>query len=343
LSAVPNPLDPLSMPNGTAVMITGQALRGSTLEVGWKLLRVATDHTELEGMGFGVRRGEGSIVEVFSGPVSSVENELFLGLGRGSLRAGVTVGTTSESLDLSVARIDLSTEEGRAAYQAFITSGRVPDWNPPGVLAAGDQDVYNSEHEAWIGFEAGPLSVGWGGTNSQYNIVETQWQDGTVEQTSTYTLFGVTSEVSFPRGADGQPIDDQTSWRLMVPDSHPALASYVYSAYNIDQTQRDYDGEQHIQYTFTSDELMALRNRARDYVRDVYGEHGVEQMERIDRGEWSPLPSEVMMSIATAKTPDEVFVAIEREPQRATETLLAMAMEQRSSVPGRVEIRDAGD
>ncbi len=343
LSATPNPLNPLAMPAGTSLMISGQDLTGSTFEVGYKLMRIGTDHTELEGVGFGVRRGEGSMVDVFSGPVSAVENELFLGLGKGSVQVGLTVGHTYESQQLSVARIDLSTEEGRAAYQGFITSGQVPDWNPPGVMRAGDQGVYNYTHEAYLGATVGPVSVGVGGSNAQDNITETHWQDGAVEQTTTSTLFGVTSEVSFPRDAQGKPVDDQTTWRLMVPNSHPALASYANQAFDPDQEQRDYDGEQHMQYTFTTAELMALRGLARDYVHETFNGKLDQQMQMIDSGEWSASFADGTMALATAKTAEEVFAVIERQPQAAAEDFLAIALGMGGPVPGTLEIRDAGD
>ncbi|MCU0775062.1 MAG: hypothetical protein MUC74_11340 [Ideonella sp.] len=343
LSAAPNPFDPLAMPTGTSLMFTGQSLRGSTFEASWKLLRVGTDHTALEGLGFGVRRREGQLVEVFAGPVSGVENELFLGFGRGNFNAGLSVGTSHESQRLQVALIDLSTEEGRAAYQGFVTSGRVPDWNPPGVLRAGEQGVYNSEHESWIGVNAGPLSVGLGGTNSTTDIVETRWQDGSIEQTSTYMLWGVTSEVRFPRDAQGNPVEDQTDWRLMVPGTSSALAGYVHAAFHLGHPQREYDGAQHVQYTFTSDELMALRRRARDYVRTAYGEYGVERMQAIENDPFLGSDTDPVMSMAVAATPEEVFRAIERSPASAGAALLAMALEQQQSMPGRIEIRDAGD
>jgi hypothetical protein len=343
LTATPNPLNPLDMPTGTSVMITGQDLTGNTLEFGYKLMRIGSDHTELEGMGFGVRRGEGDLVEVFSGPVSSVENELFLGLGRGSFSAGVTLGTSYESQQLSVARIDLSTEEGRAAYQGFITSGQVPDWNPPGVLRAGDQDVYSSESEAYLGVNAGPLSVGVGGTNSEFNITETTWQDGSVEQTTTNTIWGATSEVSFPRDAQGAPVDAQTTWRLLVPNSHPALASYLNSAYHPDQAQREFDGEQHVQYTFSTEQLMSLRSMARDYVLKRDGDGGAEQMALIESGEVFAWWSDRAMGLATAKTPEEIFEVIESRPEEAAGDLMIMAYDMGAPVPGTIEFRDAGD
>ena len=52
---------------------------------------------------------------------------------------------------MSIARLDLRTEEGQAAYQAFMSGGQMPAWSPPGVLQAGTTEVLNAEHTARFG------------------------------------------------------------------------------------------------------------------------------------------------------------------------------------------------
>ena len=56
--------------------------------------------------------------------------------------------------------LDLSTAEGQAAYQAFISGGTIPDWAPPGVQQSGTTEVFSHEFARSIGAELGPLSVG---------------------------------------------------------------------------------------------------------------------------------------------------------------------------------------
>ncbi len=345
LGAAPNPLDPLSMPAGTSLLLRGQNLVGSEFEAGYKLLNVSGSHNELEGMGFGVRRGEGDIVEIVSGPVSTIENDFMLGLGRGPVRAGVGADRSFESRDLRVAQLDLSTDEGQAAYQAFISSGRIPSWNPPGVLASGEQTVVDIEHVAYAGIELGPLSARLEGPSSQYEVVETSWQDGRVEQTTTYRLGDVTSEVSFPRDSGGRPLSDQTTWRLMVPNTHPALASYLNDAFSAGDASVQYDGEQHVQYTFTSRELLELRDQARASVKSLVDQGGVENGEdylaALDAGRISVLPGDRTLDIARAKTAEEVFLALESHPDFVPEDLLALSLDTQQPVPGRLEVRDA--
>lgn len=341
LTAAPNPFDPLAMPEGSAVLIRGQALEGSSLDVGYKLLRIGSTHTELEGLGFGVRRTAGSTVEVVAGPVSTVENDLFVGLGyRGWISAGISAQHSTESQSLRVATIDLSTQEGRDAYQTFLTTGQVPDWQPPGVPRSGTREVFESQQQAYAGLNVGSASIGIAGPGSDLLVAETRWQDGSVEQTTTYQLGNATSEVSFPRDGAGQPVLDQTTWRLVVADTHPALAGYLAAADTDPAAQVHFDGEQHVQYTFTTDELMALRQQARDSLQATIGG---DFLERLDHGDVVVGIPDRDLAIATAKTPEEVFLALESHPDWLPEDLLAMAMGTGRTIPGRVEFRAAGD
>jgi hypothetical protein len=98
-----NPLDPLSMPSGTSVLMRGQALEGTKFELNYKAFTIGGTTTALSGLGFGVTRGEGSIVEVYSGPVETVENNAFFGLGRqGALAVGVGSDLSMETRQMQI-------------------------------------------------------------------------------------------------------------------------------------------------------------------------------------------------------------------------------------------------
>ena len=75
------------MPTGSSVLMRGQSLQGSAFEANWKAFTIGSEHTELSGLGFSVTRQEGSIVQVAAGPVETVENDLFLGIGRQGVAA----------------------------------------------------------------------------------------------------------------------------------------------------------------------------------------------------------------------------------------------------------------
>src|SRR5690606_6210460 len=128
---------------------------------------------------------EGSMVEVYSGPVEAVENTAFFGIGRQDLLAvGIGTDMSMETREMQIARIDLSTEEGQAAYQAFINGGRVPDWTPPGVPMAGTTEVFSHDYARFLGIKAGGFTLG-GTSDASGTITRTTWSDGSAEYSNT--------------------------------------------------------------------------------------------------------------------------------------------------------------
>lgn len=346
LGAMPNPLDPLAMPNGTSVLMRGQNLTGTDFAVNYKFVGIGGTHVELDGAGFGVRKLEGSVVEVYAGPMETVENATLLGLGKvGTAAIGLSVESSSESRSLQTARIDLSTAEGQQAYQAFMSGGKVPDWNPPGVQRSGTTEVFNAEHAARLGIDAGPISIGVG-NSSQLTITRNVWQDGTIDQTNSYQSMGQTTDVQFQVGADGKPVADSTQWTLVLPNSDDTVASYFNSAYHPDQLNKKFDGDQHLQFEFTDADLMALRDRARESVTNLGGEeHGAQRLADLDAGRATVFPNDVTAQIAIAKTPDEVFAAISRTGSGACEGFVTMMMwgeDRNTALPGSFQMKDAG-
>jgi hypothetical protein len=341
LAGVPNPLDPLSMPQGTSLLMRGQSLTGSTFEANWKAFTVGGTHTELSGLGFGVTRGEGSIVEVYSGPVDTVENSAFFGLGRqGALALGVGSDLSMETREMQIARIDLSTSEGQAAYQTFISTGRVPDWSPPGVKQSGTTEVFSHEYASFIGLQVGGLTLG-GSNDANGTITRTTWADGTVDYSNTYTSTGgVTTDVRYQLDDAGNPDYSNATWTVVRANLDPTLANYLESAYDPSRSNQFPDNAQHTQQTFTTDELMALRDRARDYVVEMQGQ---EKLDNLDSDVETPWWSSQEEALAIADTPEEVFAVLGNDFHGGAviQSLLGMTVDG-NTLPGQFRMIDAG-
>lgn len=339
---LPNPLDPLSMPPGTSVLMRGQTLEGSTFEANYKAFTIGGTHTELSGQGFGITRGEGSIVEVYSGPIETVENSAFLGLGRqGSLAVGIGSELSMETRELQIARIDLSTAEGQAAYQAFISGGRVPEWSPPGVQQSGTTEIFSHEYASFIGLQVGGLSLG-GSSDANGTITQTTWADGTVEFANTYTSAGgVTTEVRGTLGSDGNLDPATAQYTIVRANLDPVLASYLNASYNTDQVNRPFDGEQHAQMQFTGAQLMEMRDRARESVLALQGQG---KLDNLDSGVETPWWAETQERLAVCDTPDEVFAVLSDDMHGGTviEDLLSMSFEHGAPTTGTFRMIDAG-
>lgn len=341
LEGAPNPLDPLNMAPGTSVLIRGQELEGTTFELNYKAFTVGGTTTELSGQGFGVTRGEGSIVEVYSGPVDTVENNAFFGLGRqGMLAVGIGSDLRMETREMQIARIDLSTAEGQAVYQNFISTGQVPQWSPPGVQQSGTTEVFSHEYASFIGLQVGGLEIG-GSSDANGTITRTTWADGTVEYSNTYTsVGGVTTDVRYQLDASGNPDYDNATWTVVRANLDPTLANYLESAYDPSRANQFPENAQHTQQVFTTDELMALRDRARDYVVQVQGQ---EKLDNLDSGVETPWWSSQEEALAVADTPEEVFAVLSNDFHGGAviESLLGMSFDG-NTMPGQFRMIDAG-
>ncbi|MGH8081997.1 MAG: hypothetical protein ACREP7_15595 [Lysobacter sp.] len=345
MSAMPNPLDPTAMPEGTSVLMRGQNLTGSDFAVNYKFYGgIGGTHTELDGAGFGVRKMEGQVVEVYAGPIQTVENATMFGLGKvGSFAVGLSVETSAESRSLQTARIDLATAEGRAAYQEFMSGGKIPDWSPPGVQRSGTTEVFNTEHAAKLGIDAGPISIGVG-NSSQLTITRNVWQDGSVDQQNTYQgSGGVTTDIQFKLDANGKPDDASTEWTVVLAGSNDILASYINTAYHPSQPNAKYDGEQNVQLEFTSEQLMQLSDLGRRDLAST-GKYGQERLDNLDKH--PDMATSFSERLAVAKTPDDVFRAISNSAQNGTlqsDMLHTVAFQRgREGAPGTLKIQDAG-
>lgn len=349
LSAAPNPLDPMSMPIGTGTLMRGQTLTGSHFEANYKLLHVNGTSTDLSGQGFGVRRIDANTFEIVAGDVETVENEMFVGLGyRGIAAIGLSSDRSLEERSMSVARLDLRTEEGQAAYQAFMSGGQMPQWSPPGVLQAGTTEVLAADHAARFGLEIG--GFGWGTeiNSSELEIVSTRWADGTTENTSSYQVGdNHYSQVTWTSDAAGQPVPGTTRYGMVLANYDPTLSAYINDAYNRDianpeSSYGSFDGGQHVRLEFTEADLMRIREDARDYIVRLQGEYGEQKLEAIDR---DPIVAfGLTESLAAATTPDEVFRVLSNDfyQEELSGDLLAMSLELGTPPAGTLTVRDAG-
>ncbi|MCW5580636.1 MAG: hypothetical protein KIS72_04795 [Luteimonas sp.] len=348
LSAAPNPLDPMSMPIGTGTLIRGQTLIGSHFEANYKLLHVNGTSIDLSGQGFGVRRIDAHTFEIVAGDVETVENDMFAGLGyRGIAAIGLSSDRSAEQRSMSIARLDLRTEEGQSAYQAFISGGQMPAWSPPGVLQAGTTEVFNAEHTARFGVEVG--GFGWGTeiNSSELNVVQTRWADGSTENTSSYQAGdNHYSEVTWTSDAAGRPVPGSARYGMVLANYHPALASYLNDAYTADTANlgahqsRDFDGNQHVRLEFSEAELMQLRDQAREYMTsDDYRREVFEAQQSQGMG-----GRDLTESLALAGTPDEVFRVLSNDFHQfsLSEKLLALTLDTGRNPPGTLTIGDAG-
>lgn len=341
-SAMPNPLDPLSMQPGNSVLMRGQDLKGSSTDIAYKFGLIGGSDTRLDGSGFGVRRLEGSIVEVYSGPISTIENSTYLGLGKrnlASLRFEAENGI--EQRQLSVARLDLSTPEGQAAYKQFLDRGQVPDKMAPGITQVGYAQEITIEQARKLGLQVGSMGISI--DNSTNNLITVSNLNGGKQEVKfNYSREGqVASESVYPMGADGKIDFNNGRYKLVLPSLDENATAGLRGAFGGLDNTRGLDHKQAVQLSFDAQQLMELRERSRALIASKPG--GKELLANLDAGKPVGEIGDPLVQIAGAKRPVDVFGVLQNRPEHVASAIsrldLGVSADQRKPMPGMLDIQ----
>ena len=337
-AALPNPLDPLSMPTGSSVLIRGQDFQSSSIAAGIKPFLAGVSDTQLEGAGFSVRRLEGSMIEIATGPVDTVENSLYVGLGNSlnSVSLRVEAENSFEERRMSVARLDLSTTEGQTAYRQFLEGGQVPDTIGPGIPQAGYRTELSVEQSQRLGLYVGSGSIGI--DNSTRQLATASNLNGREEIHFQYVREGlVTTDSRFPLTADGRPDFSQGQYSMTLQNIGPNEAGALRGGFGGMPGPRGLDESQAVELTMDPAQLMQLRERTREYIAARPG--GVETLADLDAGRMGP--ASLMEHIASARNAHEVFGAMQTNPDQVTPALQRLSVgmpQERGPLPGSLSI-----
>lgn len=174
-----NPFDPSTMPKGSVVTLNASANKENEFSASFKQLSVDLKTTTEQGTSVMVEKTGAQKVRVTAGPTSALSS--FVGVGVDVGAAKLTAGTEFklDQAKLKTAEFDLSTDQGRAGYNAFLTTGRMPATNRTGVGGVATIEKTNTSLENSLGVEVGPLkgTVNLGGETGKRVVVTTP--DGT--------------------------------------------------------------------------------------------------------------------------------------------------------------------
>ncbi|MEM9439406.1 MAG: hypothetical protein AAGA73_03080 [Pseudomonadota bacterium] len=337
----PNILQPLEMDQGTSVLLRGSLLSQSTLGASYKKFNVEGTVTELNGLGFGVQRLDGDRVAIYAGSIDAVENEAFF--GRKGLPVALHAEKTLEEHDLTYAELDLSTPEGQEAYQRFIMSGQVPDTSVDGSIHAGTRQVLDSSHSASIALRLGPISPRWEINSSNTNYAMTEFDDGTFQVDATTSLNSRTVQFNYQLDENGEAIPGHTGAVVVFGDERPTFLQSTFGGYNVDgslsgdqQLLNTLGSDGHVQLTFSPEELIELRDQARQYVHNTANSEAEAEAIIAQEG------GSFVQVLAAQDTPEDVAILMARwHDSDFVFELQGVALNTEQSLPGELQIQTA--
>ena len=263
---IPNPLDPRSMAPGESVQMSEDFYEGLGLSGDYRALQASLGYDEGRRVSAGVQRVSPDKMRVYAGDEQFVRNALAVGVG------GVSVGFGQEVSDgkLRSLDIDVSTPEGWAAYQGFVTSGRLPEDGAPGTGDPTDATTRKASQSASIEAEFGNLHVGGLLSDSEGSFVETKHADGSVEHDISINHKDVGLSVGVDKGADGR---EQREYALNLAGVRPEVYER-FQELNFGDTKLPEGGN--VRMDFTGDELLGMRRQALEQVALEMEQRGAE-------------------------------------------------------------------
>jgi hypothetical protein len=257
----PNPYDPATIPEGGSILMRDQEFNATTGTVGFHGIEAGGSQREEQTESLLVERTGPDTVRVTVGPEQALEDSFRLGYSVGPLSAGVS---STDRLEVSAhqrAEFDLSTEEGRAAYDEALATRSLPRENGAGVSGVEEIQRAQVEFGAELSASLGPWSARASGTTLAERTFTTR-PDGSQDQTThldSATSVPITLQQSF--GPDGSEDLSQQQLTLNLADLEPDAAARLQRAITGERVGVE-RGPQDVTLTLTPDHLRQLQEQA---------------------------------------------------------------------------------
>ncbi|HYH98867.1 hypothetical protein [Hyalangium sp.] len=336
---LPDPYNPDSMPEGSSVLMNSTDFQGTDFEASYRNLKLETNVTQEEGVSVAVEKTGQNTVRVTAGPTEAVENSFKLGLELGPASAHIGNSTRLDEFKLKTAEFDLSTDTGRAAYNTFLATGKLPEDNGTGISNVATVEKLQYDSTTSAGVSLGPLSGSVDLANSNLNVVKTTYPDGSVDQVTDARLHaGTPVHLEQHFNPDGTEDPRKTEISMFMVGADGGAESEFANAYGVDQ--HDFDKDMDIYLSFTPEQARDLSERARNYKAQWEEETGYKweesshlQDERlIDELAKAESPSEVARALINAYGgPNWMGAAFEK---------MSIVGDEHVPLPGDIEARD---
>ena len=315
----PNPVDPTTIKAGESVQLSEDFYAGINAKGSYRAIQLEMGYDEGHRVSSGVKRISPTTVRVMVGDSDFVRNALKLGVGYKDV--AVSLGNSKDLADgkLHAVDIDISNAAGWDAYQAFLSSGKLPKEGTPGTLNPTKADTVVYTDVTSLEAKLGGLKLGGRVNDSEGRFTETHNADGTTDTTGFARYGDVGVAVTSKKDADGHIVGTPTRSLLLegVDDS------YVKGIYELTGKTPPKDAGANLRLDFTEAQLEQLRQTALSRIADqielnrdgrptndeieqsLQSNHGVVEYKGVSYA-FTGLDT----FLGEARTPDEALIAL---------------------------------
>lgn len=230
-----NPFDPTSMPVGTR--ITLDAARHSSREFNANLRYLATrDRTDHEqGVSVAIEAAAPGRVRVTAGPREAIEAYHGIGVQAGPARLMAGRNDRYSGGTIRTAEFDLTTEEGRSAYDRFIARADLPERDGPGISGVSRVERLDGRSKAQLDIGLGSLSRTFETDPNSASTVRTTDGSGNTASQTTIRYRERNAELQIEQTYDPQGVRTGRNYTYrLTPTEHEAGVLNI--AYGRDRT-----------------------------------------------------------------------------------------------------------
>ena len=262
----PSIYDPTTIPVGGSVMMDSSTATGTQIEANYRnMLKTDASVTETRGVSTKVDRVSDSTARVTVGPTDAIENEFNASIGVGPVSVGVGATKTASDSRLKTAEFDLSTPEGRAAYDQFIVDGTLPTTNGPGVANVADVQILHGTQALTANGSLGPLSGETTINANEATVTITTPVDGPKSVVTDATFNGNTLHVEQSFNGD---VEDRSKFKATITlhNQSEAQATMIYTAITGDPkvaAERAKESNGTVTITLNAEQAQQVQDRAK--------------------------------------------------------------------------------
>jgi len=265
-----NPFDPTTMPTGTVVKLDGSTYTGTDFKVTFKELAVQTKTTDEKGTSLLVEKTGDSKVRVTAGPTEALSAYNGVGVDLGVASAMLGRNDKLSSATLKTAEFDLSTPQGKAAYNDFLATGTFPSANGKGVDGVATIEKLDYSSQSKLDAKIGPIGISLDGAKNTGNSVVTTTPDGSITRTVNLQYSGnVPMTISQKFDPSGKEIvgERRYSYTIKTDANSAQLLNVAQTGSVANATSGPVKAGQTVTLTYTESQMRDLMGKTQAAVK----------------------------------------------------------------------------
>ncbi len=185
-----NPFDPSSMPVGTKITMNGSDYNSTAFEATFRNLAVQTHITHAKGVSTVIDKTGSHTVSVTTGPTQAINAYNGFGVDFDVAKAMLGRSDALDGATLKTAQFDLSTPQGKAAFNDYLANGNLPKNDGAGISNVSTTQKVDYSSQTQLSASLGPLSVTLNGAKDSASWITTSYPDGSSSATCNLQYGG---------------------------------------------------------------------------------------------------------------------------------------------------------